>query len=183
MRRRTVYNERKINEVEILFLRKWMRQKWTLFLLLNLGAAGILLMMLILLAFNIDLFTYLIRISVSHMPERRAQSDQGPEANRVWVCLRSVKYGESSKKGRWVYQLPLIFLKWTVIYKWKWLFLSFKYIFILKKREGMIIDSHLCFPPRGNLIRTGCILLWTLQHIHTHVYILTNIQACVTSSC
>lgn len=30
------------------------------------------LLMLILLA-NIDLFTYLIRISVSHMPERRAQ--------------------------------------------------------------------------------------------------------------
>lgn len=44
------------------------------------------LLMLILLAFNIDLFTYLIRISVSHMPEHRAQSDQGPEDNRVWVC-------------------------------------------------------------------------------------------------
>lgn len=44
------------------------------------------LLMLILLAFNIDLFSYLIRISVSHIPERRAQSDQEPEDNRVWVC-------------------------------------------------------------------------------------------------
>ena len=40
----------------------------------------------------------------------------------------------------------------------------------------MISDSHLYFPPRGNLIRTGCILLWTLQCIHTHVYIPTYTQ-------
>ena len=33
------------------------------------------LLMLILLAFNIDFFSYLIRISVSHIPEHRAQSD------------------------------------------------------------------------------------------------------------
>ena len=43
----------------------------------------------------------------------------------------------------------------------------------------MIIDSHLYFPPRGNLIRTGCIPLWTLKCIHTHVYIPTHVQACV----
>lgn len=79
------------------------------------------LLMVILLVFNINLS---ISISLSHTPEDRVQCDLWPRDSRMWDCS-GMKSEKSCTAGKVEQQVPLILLKHTFIYTWKWLFLPF----------------------------------------------------------